>query len=55
MPAIVGDQEAASLWMKLGKYCLATIQVMQTELASLVISFHKDWVEHKKRIEVKLT
>jgi hypothetical protein len=44
-----------SLWLKLGKYCLATIQVMQSELSSLVISFHKDWVEHKQRIEVPHT
>jgi hypothetical protein len=44
-----------SLWLKLGKYCLATIQVMQSELSSLVISFHKDWAEHKQRIEVPHT
>ncbi len=44
-----------SLWLKLGKHCLATIQVMQSELSSLVISFHKDWAEHKQRIEVPHT
>ncbi|ELR22730.1 uncharacterized protein ACA1_148670, partial [Acanthamoeba castellanii str. Neff] len=44
-----------SLWLKLGKYCLATIQVMQSELSSLIISFHKDWVEHKQRIEEIIT
>jgi formyltetrahydrofolate hydrolase len=44
-----------SLWKKLGKHCLVTIQVMQSELSSLVISFHKDWDEHKQRIEVPHT
>jgi len=48
-------RQRQELWVKLGKFCLNTIQVMQNDLVSIAISANKNWDQQKKRIEVRGT